>query len=433
MVMGTWSTFRDSRRRRAGGPSAGKFERAQVDLAAAPGRTSGVSQCQRVRVIAGAPAPELRALAAALERRLDPWIPVDEAVERGAEPSALYLVVARASEDARAIAQTCASIDEPGPRELVIVHERARGPSKGCAAQRQAACARRVHHLRPGERRGLAALIRHLRGQSVGLVLNGGGARAFAHIGVIAGLRDAGLEIDAFAGTSAGAGVAVLAAADFSVEDMTRGLTEAWLDSGVFRSLARAPRRSLLDPEGLRRCVETWLGELEFESLERECFTVATNLRLGVAEILDRGPTADAVLAAAAIPGLLPPVEREGERFVDGGLVDELPIAAMSARRPGLVIASDVRSLARPRAVGKRAMAALPGPSAKLGASAELKRRPSRAALRSEVEPGFFDVLGACARAWGGRVPAAEQGSAAGWSCVRSSRAWRGCCSESRR
>ncbi|MCA9684220.1 MAG: patatin-like phospholipase family protein, partial [Myxococcales bacterium] len=177
------------------------------------------------------------------------------------------------------------------------------------------------------------------------MVLSGGGARGFAHIGVVAALREAGLIFDAVGGTSAGGGVAVLTAAGFSRDDMLRGISEAWLESGVFRRLSPSPwsQRGLLDCVALEQSVGRWLDGVEFEDLQRECFVVATDLRGGQKAVLDSGPTTEAVLATSAIPVLLPPVVRGKGLLVDGGLVDNLPVEVMTGRRPGMVVASDVR------------------------------------------------------------------------------------------
>lgn len=226
-------------------------------------------------------------------------------------------------------------------RDLVLLLPRDSAGPRGTAAWLGARGALRHHHVRFGHPGDRARVARRLANRAVGLVLSGGAARGMVHLGVIRGLLEAGVPIDVVGGTSAGGGVAALLGLDLSVEAMTEGIVDSWLESGVF-TRPRLPIVSLLDTERVRQAMEPWVEGWNMEDLWRECFVVATNLTRARAEVIDRGPVWHAVLSTSAIPGLLPPTFRGGEVLVDGGVIDNLPVGVMLQRNPGPAIASDV-------------------------------------------------------------------------------------------
>lgn len=226
-------------------------------------------------------------------------------------------------------------------RELLLLHAEGTASPRGTAQWLERRSLARLHHVRQGRDGDLARVARRLIGRCVGLVLSGGAARGMVHIGVIRALLEAGVPIDAVGGASAGGGVGVLLAADLSPDDMVAGITDAWLRSGVF-SRPKIPLVSILESDRVRDGMIRWLGERNMEDLWRDCYVVATNLTRARLEVIDRGPAWHALLATSAIPGLLPPALRGGDVLVDGGVLDNLPIAEMLRRNPGKVIASDV-------------------------------------------------------------------------------------------
>lgn len=178
------------------------------------------------------------------------------------------------------------------------------------------------------------------------LVLGGGGARGFAHIGVILELSRAGLEPGLIVGTSMGAIVGGLYAAGQDLERLVRLFS--FLDLNRIFGLSPSYRRILE-----RLVVQSLLGhfhgrwpsedELErlaqfreflwlfckgkrFEDLEVPFVAVAADI-LEPGEVLIReGPLHEGILASAALPGILPPVRRDGRLLVDGGAVNNLPV-----------------------------------------------------------------------------------------------------------
>ncbi|SHN26144.1 patatin-like phospholipase family protein [Cryptosporangium aurantiacum] len=171
-------------------------------------------------------------------------------------------------------------------------------------------------------------------GRTVAFVLGGGGVLGAVEVGMIRALYDAGIYPDLVVGTSIGAlnGV-VLAAAP--IDEATDRLTELWSSSAardVFRaSMARqvgqlvrtgthahssGPLRALLKPlEGLR-----------FEDLRVPFQCCAASIERAAERWFTSGPLIDAVMASCAVPGLLPPVRIEDEHYLDGGLVNSIPV-----------------------------------------------------------------------------------------------------------
>jgi NTE family protein len=173
----------------------------------------------------------------------------------------------------------------------------------------------------------------------IGVALGGGAVRGAAHIGVLDALDDAGLAPSIITGTSAGAIVGGLYAAGRSARDII-GLAARlrWLRL-VHPTVNR---RSLLDTRRLGRFLDGALGGRDFRSLDRTFAAVACELTTGARVVLTEGPVIEAVLASAAIPGVFPPVDRDGALLVDGGLVDLVPAALARSLGADVVVAVDV-------------------------------------------------------------------------------------------
>jgi NTE family protein len=214
----------------------------------------------------------------------------------------------------------------------------------------------RVIHHREGNSAGSASLppivdvqntasvertARLLTGRGIGLVLSGGGARGFAHIGVLRALEKAGIKLDSLGGTSMGALVAAAYAiyGDIdSVEEITARFSRRRkiLDWTI-------PVSSLTSSHKVGRVLRAILGDWRFEDLEFPLFVVASDLAHFKEVVFTRGPLYDAVRASGSIPGIFYPVIREGMTLVDGGVLNNLPIDIMRRRiGGGSVIASDV-------------------------------------------------------------------------------------------
>jgi NTE family protein len=218
-------------------------------------------------------------------------------------------------------------------------------------------------HVRPALERDAARLARLLARQAVGLVLAGGGARGFAHLGVMRALEEAGIEIDCVGGTSLGAAMALVAAADQPTARMHEVVRNAFKinPTGDFNllplvSLIRGRRaKSIL----ARSVHDVFGGPRDIEDLWKSFYCVAANYSQAREEVLTRGDLQAAVLASMSIPGALPPVVRDGDLLCDGGTFNNFPVDVMRARRGiGRVIGVDL-SARHPR---KLAFTEVPGP-----------------------------------------------------------------------
>ncbi len=182
---------------------------------------------------------------------------------------------------------------------------------------------------------------------SVALALSGGAARTIAHIGVLKVLDEAGISIGRIAGTSGGALVSVLVAAGYPLIDLER---EA-LDIGWGRLVNFRPHPlGILSTESLGAFVRQRIGELALEELRIPCAVVATDLTVQARRVFTSGPAATAVEASCAIPEFYRPVELDGHTYIDGGVVEPLPVVTLTelqGDRPLPLVAISVLRKAR--------------------------------------------------------------------------------------
>ncbi len=204
-----------------------------------------------------------------------------------------------------------------------------------------------VVHLRAADDDALRRVTRLATGHGVGLVLSGGGARGFAHIGVYHALRGAGIPIDAVGGCSIGAPIAggiALGVPDGEMVDTAERLFHRLLDYTL-------PVVSLLKGQRITKSIDALFGSWDIEDMWLPFYCVSTNLTTSSLEVHRSGDAARAVRASVSIPGLLPPVPYGRSLLVDGGVLDNLPIEAMVAdERVGTVLAVDVAPPRGPRA-----------------------------------------------------------------------------------
>jgi NTE family protein len=175
----------------------------------------------------------------------------------------------------------------------------------------------------------------------VALVLSGGSARAFAHVGAIKALDAAGVRPEIVVGTSAGAIVGALYAAGLAPEALEAAAAEA--DWSLFADIGLRPAAlGVVGTSRIREFVNRKLGDRPIEALPRRFAAVATDLQAGTITVFDRGDAGLAVDASAAIPGLFEPVRIGGRLYADGGLVSPLPVDAARSLGAQFVIAVDV-------------------------------------------------------------------------------------------
>lgn len=222
---------------------------------------------------------------------------------------------------------------------LVVLHRDGTRRPSGTADALRRCGGDEVVHVRQDRPHDVARLARLLTGQGIGLVLSGGGARGFAHVGVYRALRELGIALDWIGGASIGAPIGAGIALDLSPSELLDTVTRQFhrlLDYTL-------PVVSVLKGERITRSIDDALGGLGVEDLWLGYYCVSTNLTASRLELHRRGDLALAVRASVAIPGVLPPVAHNGDLLVDGGVLSNLPVAPMRAH-PGIgrLIAVDV-------------------------------------------------------------------------------------------
>lgn len=178
-----------------------------------------------------------------------------------------------------------------------------------------------------------------IRRGGVGLVLSGGGARGFAHIGVLQELERRGVRVDAVAGTSMGAIVGALHATGRSADEIYTLVASLGLRDLVDVSL----NAGLLKGDKLKSVLRQYLPAT-FEDLELPLAITTTDMETGEEYVVLEGDLVTAIRASSSFPGAFEPVDIDGRTLADGGIVNNLPVAAASLLGCDFVIASDATS-----------------------------------------------------------------------------------------
>jgi NTE family protein len=189
----------------------------------------------------------------------------------------------------------------------------------------------------------IARMARRLSGTSVGIVLSGGGARAFSHIGVLEELTAAGVTIDRIAGVSMGAMIGALFAMGNDADEIDAICFEEWVQRRPLSDYT-VPRHSLIRGERVLSMLHRTFGTGLIEELPRSFICGSTELRSGRLEITRHGPLWEAVSFSICLPVIAPPQVRGREMFIDGGLADNLPVKVMADMAEGPIIAVDVKA-----------------------------------------------------------------------------------------
>ena len=187
----------------------------------------------------------------------------------------------------------------------------------------------------------LGRLARLLTRRGIGLVLSGGGARGFAHLGIIRALREARVPIDFVGGSSIGSIIAAGVAVGWSDEEMRTRYRRSFVDTNPVNDYT-FPFVALTRGRKVSRLLQREYGDVLIEDLRLPYFCVSANLTTGRTLEHRDGPLAEALRASVAIPGVMPPVYRGDEVLVDGAAINNLPVDIMHAHAPGFVIGSDV-------------------------------------------------------------------------------------------
>jgi NTE family protein len=177
----------------------------------------------------------------------------------------------------------------------------------------------------------------------IALVLGGGAARGFAHVGVIRALEQEKIPIDLIVGTSVGSLIGAIYAYDMNSMELewTAFMLEkdSLFDYGLITAFTGM---GVAKGDKLEEFVKSKVPVANIENLKIPFAAVATDLNRGTRVVLDKGSVARAVRASSAIPGVFNPVEYQGRMLVDGGVIDNIPVSVARERGADIVIAVDI-------------------------------------------------------------------------------------------
>lgn len=225
--------------------------------------------------------------------------------------------------------------------DLVLLQNADLEQPTGSEAWLDETCATRLFHLRENDAADLARLARVVTGQSVGLVLSGGGARAYAHVGAVKALREAGVPIDFLAGSSMGAIVGAGVAIGWDDEELNRRIQAAFVNSSPLDDIA-LPLVAMTRGDKVRQRLHEHFGDLEIADLWLPFFCISSNLTSGAYQLHRRGALRTALRASISLPGVMPPVAQDNNVLVDGAVMKNFPADIMRAFHIGPIVGVDV-------------------------------------------------------------------------------------------
>ena len=211
---------------------------------------------------------------------------------------------------------------------LVVLHPEDTLTPSDTGGWREGRSFERIYPVRKDRRDDFERLARFLTGTAVGVVLGGGGARGFAHVGVLRALKESGIPVDLIGGNSMGALIAAQFACGVPLDEIV-SRTRAFARGGERPTL---PIISLVSGKRVARDLRKMFGDTAVDGLWIPFFAAACNLTKGCTTVQDSGPLWRAVLASNSPAGLFPPVLFNGDMLVDGAILENVPVEAMRAR-----------------------------------------------------------------------------------------------------
>lgn len=205
----------------------------------------------------------------------------------------------------------------------------------------RAAGAARIFHWQGIDGESCDRLARTIAGRSVGVVFSGGGARAYAHIGVVRAMRELGIPIDFAGGASMGAVVAGCVAMGWDDDEIDYRIRKGFVDTNPLGDW-NIPVVGMVKGHRVDSRLREHFGNAEIGDLEMPFFAVSTNLTDGAYRVHRQGLLRKALRATIALPGILPPVVDDGEVLVDGAVLNNFPADVMRELQRGFVVGCDV-------------------------------------------------------------------------------------------
>lgn len=189
------------------------------------------------------------------------------------------------------------------------------------------------HHIRYSDNIAYQRLLRFMEGKAVGVVLGGGGGKGWVSLGVIQALMEANIPIDAVGGTSVGSAVAACYATFLTYEKIRDAYLRLVHSNKKMFSLYNLswPLISLTSAKRNTEMLKEVFQDAKIEDLWVPYFSIAVNLSTGKEVVHHQGLVWERIRASAAIPGVVPPMVLDGELYLDGGLLNNLPVDHMRA------------------------------------------------------------------------------------------------------
>ncbi|RYU94663.1 patatin-like phospholipase family protein [Emticicia agri] len=201
----------------------------------------------------------------------------------------------------------------------------------------------RHFHVEQDKPSDVERIRRYLMGQSVGLVLSGGGARGFVHVGVFRALEEYGIPVDFVGGTSMGSIIASFIAMGNSAEKLYGVMRAIYLEGkNPTSDFNLIPYFSLIKGKKVEEILEKYYGTVDIEDLWRSFYCVSSNITKAVAVIHQHGKLRKYVRASISLPGVFPPVIDDDGLLVDGGIFNNTPVDVMLSMGVGKVISVDM-------------------------------------------------------------------------------------------
>jgi NTE family protein len=242
-----------------------------------------------------------------------------------------------------------AALDVPSPLQaqqlvdLILLQPPDIHRPQGSEAWLDVAKPARLFHMRRDHEGDLQRVARVLTGQSVGLVLSGGGARAYAHVGAVRALRERGVPIDFVGGVSMGAVIAAGVAMGWQDEELQVRIREAFVDTSPLTDIA-LPLLAMTHGLKVNERLAHHFGDTQIADLWLPFFCLSSNLTTGAYQMHRRGLLRRALRASVSLPGILPPATDDQNVLVDGAVMKNFPADVMRASQLGPIVGVDVTS-----------------------------------------------------------------------------------------
>ena len=199
----------------------------------------------------------------------------------------------------------------------------------------------RVFHWTGVQGPSCARLARVMSGRSVGVVMSGGGARAYSHIGMVRAIREEGIPIDFVGGSSMGAVIAACVAMGWDNDEIDRRIRKAFVETNPLGDY-NLPVVGMVKGARVNARLKEHFGEAEICDLDIPFFATSTNLTTGTLRLHRTGLLREALRATISLPGILPPVVDGHDVLVDGAVLNNFPVDVMREMHRGFVVGCDV-------------------------------------------------------------------------------------------